>query len=248
MTNADGTHVGPPVKSGPDGHEEACMIDGQQALRALAGVGTVGLAVLASACGHVGMDEFQSEVGLLREEMAEGDRVVQERVNAVDTRVDDVEARLDAVESELRNLEEEFDMTIERLESSLRVHLPVHFAFDDDRIETSQQGVLDRVGSVLTQYYPGAVLTVEGMTDPSGSAEYNMRLGQRRADAVRTYFIDSVGWLDGRIRAVSYGESQQRLVEPGAQGPGAVGRANRRAVIVIEQAEPGTPTTVSETT
>ena len=222
------------------------MIDGQQALRALAGIGTAGLAVLASACGHVGTEEFQSEVDLLRQEMVEGDRVVQERVDAVDTRVDEVEARLDAVETELRNLEEEFDMTIERLESSLRVHLPVHFAFDDASIETSQEPVLDRVGGVLIQYYPGAVLTVEGMTDPSGSAEYNMQLGQRRADAVRTYLIDQMGWQDGRIRAVSYGESQQRLVEPGSQGPGEAGRLNRRAVIVIDHAEPGARTTATE--
>jgi peptidoglycan-associated lipoprotein len=224
------------------------MIDGQQALRTLAGFGVIGTAVLASACGHVGREEFQSEVDLLRQEMTEGDRVVQERVSAVDTRVDDVEARLDAVESELRNLEQEFDMTIERLEGSLRVHLPVHFAFDDDRIETSQQGVLDRVGSVLTDYYPGALLTVEGMTDPSGSAEYNMRLGQRRADAVRTYFVDMVGWQGERIRAVSYGESRQRLVEPGAQGPGATGRANRRAVVVIEDGEPSAPPTANDAT
>lgn len=221
------------------------MIDGQQALRTLAGVGTLGIAVLASACGHVGTEEFQTEVDLLRQEMVEGDRLVEQRVDAVDMRVDDVEARLDAVESELRNLEEEFDMTIERLESSLRVHLPVHFAFDDDRIETSQQAVLDRVGGVLVQYYPGAVLTVEGMTDPSGSAEYNMRLGQRRAESVRGYLIDQMGWQDGRIRAVSYGESQQRLVEPGSQGPGAAGRLNRRAVIVIEHAEPGARPTAS---
>jgi peptidoglycan-associated lipoprotein len=199
--------------------EEACMIDGQQALRTLAGFGVVGTAVLASACGHVGREEFQSEVDVLRQEMVEGDRVVQERVNAVDTRVDDVEARLDALES-----------------------------FDDDRIETSQQGVLNRVGSVLTDYYPGALLTVEGMTDPSGSAEYNMRLGQRRADAVRTYFVEEVGWQDGLIRAVSYGESRQRLVDPGAQGPGEVGRANRRAVIVIEDAEPTAPPMVRDAT
>lgn len=213
------------------------MFDGQHGLRTIAGLGAIGALMFGSACAHVGEEEFQAEIDMIRQEMAEGDRAVAERVDAVDTRVDDLEARLDAVETELRALEEEFDLQIERLESSLRVHVPVHFAFDDDRIETSQRPILDRVGGVLMEYYPGAILTVEGLTDPSGSAEYNMRLGQRRAESVKGYMTDQIGWQSDRIRAVSYGESSERLVDPSAQGPGETGRVNRRAVIVIEHAQ-----------
>lgn len=213
------------------------MFDGQYGLRTIAGLGAIAAVLFGSACAHVGEDEFQAEVDMIRQEMAEGDQAVAERVDAVDMRVDDLNARLDAVETELRTLEEEFDLQIERLESSLRVHVPVHFAFDDDRIDTTQRPVLDRVGGVLTEYYPGAVLTVEGLTDPAGSANYNMNLGQRRAESVRSYLVDQLGWQDSRIRAVSYGESAERLVDPNAQGPGDEGRVNRRAVIVIEHAE-----------
>lgn len=213
------------------------MFDGQHGLRTIAGLGAIAAVLVGSACAHVGEEEFQAEVDLIRQEMAEGDQAVAERVDAVDMRVDDVEARLNAVETELRQLEEEFDLQIERLESSLRVHVPVHFAFDDDRIETDQRPVLDRVGGVLAEYYPGAVLTVEGLTDPSGSANYNMQLGQRRAESVKSYLVDQIGWQEGRVRAVSYGESTERLVDPNAQGPGQEGRVNRRAVIVIESAE-----------
>lgn len=213
------------------------MFDGQHGLRTIAGLGAIGAVLVGSACAHVGEDEFQAEVEMIRQEMAEGDRVVAERVDAVDMRVDDVEARMNAIETELRALEDEFDLQIEQLESSLRVHVPVHFAFDDDRIEAGQRPVLDRVGGVLMEYYPGAVLTVEGLTDPSGSADYNMRLGQRRAESVKGYLVDQIGWQDSRVRAVSYGESNERLVDPNAQGPGEQGRVNRRAVIVIEHAE-----------
>lgn len=213
------------------------MFDGRQGLRTIAGFGAIGMVAFGAACAHVGEEEFQAEIDMIRQEMAEGDRAVAERVDATDRRVDDLEARLNAVETELRALEEELDLELERLENSLRVHLPVHFAFDDDRIETGQQPVLDRVGGVLMEYYPGAILTVEGLTDPSGSAEYNMRLGQRRAESVKGYLVDRIGWQENRVRAVSYGESLERLVDPNAQGPGETGRVNRRAVIVIEHAQ-----------
>lgn len=222
------------------------MFDGRHGLRTIAGLGATGVILFGTACHHVGEDEFRSEVDALRQEMAEGDQAVAQRVDAVDSRVDDVEARLDAVESQLSSLQDEFDMQIERLEDALRVHVPVNFAFDDDRIETSQTAVLDRIGSVLMEYYPGAILTVEGLTDPAGSAAYNMRLGQRRAEAVRSYMVDRVGWQEGRIRAVSYGESQDRLVDPDAQGPGETGRVNRRAVIVIESAQNANQRTITD--
>lgn len=213
------------------------MFDGRHGLRTIAGFGAMGVMLFGTACAHVGEEEFQAEIDMVRQEMAEGDRAVAERVDATDRRVDDLEARLNAVETELRSLEEEFDLQIERLENSLRVHMPVHFAFDDDRIETSQTPVLDRVGGVLMEYYPGAVLTVEGLTDPAGSAEYNTQLGQRRAESVMGYLVDQIGWQSDRVRAVSYGEAAERLVDPNAQGPGEIGRVNRRAVIVIEHAQ-----------
>ena len=77
----------------------------------------------------------------------------------------------------------------EELEASLRVHVPVHFGFDQDGVELSGREVLDRFAGVANRYYPGAHLTVEGFTDPAGSAAYNLRLGQRRADAVKSYLV-----------------------------------------------------------
>jgi peptidoglycan-associated lipoprotein len=45
--------------------------------------------------------------------------------------------------------------------------------------------VLDRFATVVKEYYPGALVTVEGFADPAGGEIYNLRLGQRRAEAVR---------------------------------------------------------------
>jgi hypothetical protein len=75
-------------------------------------------------------------------------------------------------------------------------------------------------------------VTVEGFTDPSGSAAYNKELGQARADAVKEYLGSSLGGTT--VRAVSYGEASNRQITPGAQGPGEEGLENRRVALVID--------------
>ncbi|MGH7534446.1 MAG: OmpA family protein, partial [Gemmatimonadales bacterium] len=96
--------------------------------------------------------------------------------------------------------------------------------------------VLDRFASVVREYYPGALITVEGFTDPAGSVAYNQRLGQRRADAVREYLATAGGFATENLKAVSYGEVRNRQVAPGARGPGDLGIENRRVALVIDHA------------
>lgn len=96
--------------------------------------------------------------------------------------------------------------------------------------------MLDRFASVVKEYYPGALVTVEGFTDPAGSAAYNLRLGQQRADAVREYLAVAGGLETAELKAVSYGESRNRQVVPGAKGPGDVALENRRVALVIDHA------------
>jgi peptidoglycan-associated lipoprotein len=96
------------------------------------------------------------------------------------------------------------------------------------------QAVLNRFGSVAREYYPDALITVEGFTDPSGSAEYNLQLGQRRAAAVAGYLVGTAELSEEQVRAISYGEDTRRLVMPEGFGPGAPGWENRRVVLVID--------------
>src|SRR5688572_17384023 len=165
----------------------------------------------------------------LRQEMQAGDADVDRRLSS---RIDAVEGRMLALERNLASLEQEFGAQVERLESAIRVHAPIEFAFDEAQIAADQTPILERLSGVLREYYPQAVITVEGFTDPAGSASYNLRLGQRRADEVRSYLLTQ-GWLqEGQIRAVSYGEDTKRLVKPGQIRD--AGRENRRVVIVID--------------
>jgi peptidoglycan-associated lipoprotein len=97
--------------------------------------------------------------------------------------------------------------------------------------------VLGRLAEVLREYYPEALVTVEGFTDPAGSRAYNLQLGQKRAEEVRAYLIGAGGLSPDQVKAVSYGEDTARLILPGASGPGDLGRENRRAVIVIDHSD-----------
>lgn len=204
-------------------------------------VAAAALVVSTAACATVKQDEFQAEMERVRAEMASGDQGVEDRLNnrvdGVETSLRELETRFDALEGELQMLASEMDATVQRLEASLRFTAPVHFGFDEAEVDAAARENLQRFANVVGEHYPTAVVTVEGFTDPSGSAEYNLRLGQRRADAVKAVLVDEAGMNGETVRAVSYGEDTRRLVQPGETGPGAAGRANRRVVLVIEHAD-----------
>jgi len=185
---------------------------------------------LTAACAHVGQEQFDTEIAALRDEMEQASGDSNRRTQA---QLAQMEAQLDGLARGLSQLEREFDVTVQRFETSVRFDMPVYFDFDKANLRPEDLPVLDRFAGVVGEYYPDALLTVEGFTDPSGSATYNIALGQRRAEAVQRYLIDSGDFAPKFVRAVSYGEDAGRLVASGQGGPQA-GWENRRVVLVIE--------------
>jgi outer membrane protein OmpA-like peptidoglycan-associated protein len=80
--------------------------------------------------------------------------------------------------------------------------------FDQDKavIKAEAKPEIDKVVVELKRY-PKDTMTVEGHTSSDGDAAYNMALGQRRADAVKKYMVES-GIAPERIKAVSFGETR----------------------------------------
>ena len=191
----------------------------------------LGSLIATAGCHYVKQGDLDSEIARLRQEMTSGDDRVAGQVNALDARMD---ARMRTLETGLESFENEFGARVERIEGSLRIQTPITYNFDASDLEETELPVLDRLASILKENYPDALLTVEGFTDPAGSTAYNLKLGMRRAEGVRSYLVSTGGLSQDQVRAVSYGESKERLVSPGAEGPGVVGRANRRTVIVID--------------
>ena len=104
----------------------------------------------------------------------------------------------------------------------------VHFDFDKYNIRDDAAGVLAAKAEVL-QKFPGVKLTIEGHCDERGSIEYNLALGQRRADSTVRYLV-SLGLSEDMFTTVSYGKER-----PVAQGSDEdAWQMNRRSEFVIE--------------
>jgi len=194
-----------------------------------------GLVLMTTACAHVKPEELDTRLATLRQdletEMHQGD-------DSLATRIGNLEGRVDGLQSDLDAMRSDFNTKIQQMQTALRFEVPVHFAFDQDSLRTQDKPVLQRFGQVVQQYYPDALVTVEGFADPSGSAAYNLRLGERRAESVKSYLVSQGGLSTDRVRTVSYGEASARLVDPSAHGPGQSGWQNRRVVLVIDHAGP----------
>jgi len=102
----------------------------------------------------------------------------------------------------------------------------VYFDFDSNAVKDEYRGTVQAHSRYLTADKRDANIRIEGNCDERGSREYNLALGQRRAEAVKKV-MTVLGVGDGRIETVSYGEEK-----PQAQGHDESAWAqNRRADI-----------------
>lgn len=82
----------------------------------------------------------------------------------------------------------------------------INFAFDKSVIGENGRRILDDALKVIASREPSEVITIRGWTDWTGSDAYNARLSQRRADAVKAYFVEH-GVAPERLRVEGMGKS-----------------------------------------
>lgn len=101
----------------------------------------------------------------------------------------------------------------------------VYFDYDSNAIRPEFQPLIEANARFLTQHRNSHVV-VEGHTDERGGSEYNLALGQRRAEAVRQA-LQLLGVRDSQVEAVSFGKEK-----PAVEGHDEAAWAkNRRAEI-----------------
>ncbi|MEM1133602.1 MAG: peptidoglycan-associated lipoprotein Pal [Pseudomonadota bacterium] len=103
--------------------------------------------------------------------------------------------------------------------------------FDTDRfnIDSDDQVTLQSQAQWLSRY-PGKQIIIEGHADERGTRDYNLALGERRANAAKNYLV-TLGVAPSRIQVISYGKER-----PEALGSTEAAWAqNRRAVTVTVQ-------------
>jgi OOP family OmpA-OmpF porin len=102
----------------------------------------------------------------------------------------------------------------------------VHFAFNSAKLQPEFHTVLDNLAQKIKQD-PNAVIVLEGRTDSTGDADYNIKLGQQRLDAVLRYLVVQADVPIQRIYQVSLGKEK-----PVADNKTKEGREQNRATVV----------------
>lgn len=100
--------------------------------------------------------------------------------------------------------------TDDDLEALLRGDV-LHFGFDEAELTPESRSRLQHIAELLLKR-PAVGITISGNTDERGTEEYNLALGQRRAEVARKYLL-SLGLEAARVKTVSYGK--ERPANPG---------------------------------
>jgi len=82
----------------------------------------------------------------------------------------------------------------------------VFFGYDRSDLTSDAQSTLSKQAAWLLQF-PNVAIQIEGHADERGTREYNLALGERRANSVKEYMI-SLGVSAGRLSTISYGKER----------------------------------------
>ena len=103
----------------------------------------------------------------------------------------------------------------------------IFFSFDRSDISPEAREILTRQADWLRRY-PNVTVTIEGHCDERGTREYNLALGERRAQAAKNVLV-ALGIPASRISTISYGKERPAVVGSTEEAYAQ----NRRAVTVV---------------
>lgn len=110
------------------------------------------------------------------------------------------------------------------------IQLKVLFDNDKATVKTQYYPEIKRVADFMTQH-PEVTATIEGHTDSKANDNYNLKLSQRRVDAVKQVLINTYHINGNRLNSIGYGESK-----PIADNTTTEGRQQNRRVVAVFQA------------
>ena len=103
----------------------------------------------------------------------------------------------------------------------------IYFDTDKFNIDATDAAALRTQAEWLSRY-PGKRITIEGHCDERGTREYNLALGERRANAVYDYLL-ALGIQANRLRTISYGKERPAVLGSNEEA----WAQNRRSVFVV---------------
>jgi len=173
-------------------------------------------------------------------------KFVREQVGVVDTKVQATQSQVTAQQGQLQThetrlaeLDQNTRAALERAEAAGKLAEgkflysmvlsddSVKFPVDRSQLSPEAQTRLQEFVQKLKSENKNVYVEIQGHTDATGSPEYNQRLGQDRAEAVRR-FMNQQGVALNRMAVISYGEDS-----PVAPNDTREGRAQNRRVVLI---------------
>lgn len=157
---------------------------------------------------------------------------VQSQVEVAQTRVKEHDTKLAELDNATREALERAQAAGKLAEGKFVYSLvlsddAVKFPVDGTRLSEEAMASLDDFAERLKSENKNVYLEIQGHTDSSGPDQYNLRLGEQRAEAVRRYLSKS-GVALNRMSTISYGET-----EPVEKNSSRTGRSKNRRVVVV---------------
>jgi len=120
--------------------------------------------------------------------------------------------RMDTQAKELEQVPGMQDVNVNKEEGKEKIETRLQIFFDRDKSEIKSSEVikLDKLAEVFAKY-PENIVMIEGHTDTDGSDQYNQKLSEQRAAAIKTY-LESKNLNIARLDSAGYGESQPMVV------------------------------------
>jgi peptidoglycan-associated lipoprotein len=162
----------------------------------------------------------------------------QERVKRNEVRIDEVNQQSQAGITEAKGSAQQAMLKATDAEKAAKGKLIYSVTLSNDKVtfplnraEVSDDAkkLIDEAVGQLAQENKGVFFEIEGHTDSTGPAEYNMKLGEDRASAVRNYLHDQHNIALNRMQVISYGATRP-VVDNNTRGTRA---QNRRVVIKV---------------
>jgi outer membrane protein OmpA-like peptidoglycan-associated protein len=142
-------------------------------------------------------------------------------VSSVRTEVSSVNTKTETTSRDLATLDQKFQR---RNNYAVSTQKAILFRFDSATLSDDNKPPLDEIAATVIEN-PDAILLLEGHTDATGDREYNIRLGERRIEAVRRYLAVDKGVPIYKIEEISFGAAK-----PIAPNDSKTGREQNRAV------------------
>lgn len=173
--------------------------------------------------------------------IAESETRTDQKIETMGGQVEDLQARQTATEVRVDELAKTANDALQRAQEAgllAKGKIVMAETLSEDRVRfktdsydltSDAKSALDEFAGKVKSMEGGIFVEIQGHTDDTGSAEYNDKLGQQRAEAVRRYLSREHKLPLGRMSTISYGDTA-----PVSSNKNRTGRSqNRRVVLVV---------------